>query len=97
MAVLNSTIEETASKGVLTQLNELSQFNRIHHEFNFVGEEVSCLFSLFINGDFVLEIKMKNKFFYKINGFFNKFLNLQKDEISTKASESHIKIIKLLF
>lgn len=47
LAVLNSTIEETISKSVLTQLNELSQFNRVEHAFMLVGEEVSCFFDCF--------------------------------------------------
>lgn len=41
IAVLNSTNTGTTSKSVLTELNELSQYNGVQYDFVIVGEEVS--------------------------------------------------------
>lgn len=49
IAVLNSTVGETTSKSVLTQLNELSQYNSVENEFAIVGEEVSYFLCLALN------------------------------------------------
>lgn len=48
IAVLNDTVINSSSKSVLTQLNELSQYNRIKHDFTYVAEEVGFVVSLLV-------------------------------------------------